>query len=604
MRSGDIIVLEHKTKWATVTLGAQVKALIEQRVKLMEIDVAALPKPQPTGTTERVGDYDTQIYLWSNLKSAAGTFWVAKNFPDFQAIKADLSRLRKIMNADGDAGNTPDISELPGMVVKTQWKVDKTVRGTIRLVSAREEPVNDSRFEIPAGYRITTNRPSSVPPQTDEDKDKRLNVSQRMRLGWNIETLVRAYEGAGHTNELWDAPAKRALFEFARRRSHVVETNEPCDLIIITNCNAALAAGCDDPFVRYVKDLHLINRGRNTTKALVPELTELADQIEASTYPPIRKFYIQLRATRAVWSDETNSWPIEKRLRTMAMTNLLKVLDDETTPPQEVSEACLEMLAVAEYNWSIYTNCYAAIKEPLFAKWRNSSAAWFVKGEVYIAFAWKARGSGYAKTVKGQGWEDFADNLAIAQTAFESAWHLSPRESRIPARMIEVGLGQSKGRQNMEAWFTIAMQLNPNDYEACQAKLRYLEPKWNGSTSEMMAFGLWCLHQKHFGGKVPLILVRAHETAAGYVPKAERANYWKRPDVWVEVKEAYTRYLELNPDDPDIRALFARDAYKCEAWDDLNHLITQLSSDDAPLFGGKEAFDKMLLAAKEHASSK
>ena len=30
----------------------------------------------------------------------------------------------------------------------------------------------------------------------------------------------------------------------------------------------------------------------------------------------------------------------------------------------------------------------------------------------------------------------------------------------------------------MELWFQRAMELNPNDYDACNYKLLYLEPKW------------------------------------------------------------------------------------------------------------------------------
>src|SRR5882724_6358651 len=61
-------------------------------------------------------------------------------------------------------------------------------------------------------------------------------------LQWNIQTLVGAYEQAGHTNPKWNQQAKHALTEFARLRSNVTETNESAPDIIASSCTSCVDA--------------------------------------------------------------------------------------------------------------------------------------------------------------------------------------------------------------------------------------------------------------------------------------------------------------------------------------------------------------------------
>ena len=65
----------------------------------------------------------------------------------------------------------------------------------------------------------------------------------------------------------------------------------------------------------------------------------------------------------------------------------------------------------------------------------------------------------------------------------------------------------------MELWFDRAMELDPNDYDACYYKLYYLEPKWYGSVKDMLDFGRECVDSKVWGGRVPLVLTDAHYAA-------------------------------------------------------------------------------------------
>src|SRR6185436_15731964 len=91
------------------------------------------------------------------------------------------------------------------------------------------------------------------------------------------------------------------------------------------------------------------------------------------------------------------------------------------------------------------------------------------------------RGSGYADTVSEDGWKQFSAHLAQAAESFEKAWKLSPDDPEIAVSMIQVELGEGKDRARMELWFDRAMTLDRNNYDACDQKRNYLEPKWHGS---------------------------------------------------------------------------------------------------------------------------
>jgi uncharacterized protein YqfA (UPF0365 family) len=55
--------------------------------------------------------------------------------------------------------------------------------------------------------------------------------------------------------------------------------------------------------------------------------------------------------------------------------------------------------------------------------------------------------------------------------------------------MLTVCLGLAPERAEMELWFDRAMAADPNNRDACKAKLYNLEPKWHGSAEEMVKFG-------------------------------------------------------------------------------------------------------------------
>ena len=153
----------------------------------------------------------------------------------------------------------------------------------------------------------------------------------------------------------------------------------------------------------------------------------------------------------------------------------------------------------------------------------------------------------------------------------------------------------------MERWFKNAMDLDPTNYEARMNKLQWLHPKWHGTAQDMLDFGEECLSNTN--GAVSLTLYDAHLELAKYqeqIKAGPAAEYWKRPEVWTDVKRAFERFFAMHPEEVGYRHNYALAAYKCEAWDDLRKQIPLLGEINYSYFGGKEAFEEMVRKAKQY----
>lgn len=420
------------------------------------------------------------------------------------------------------------------------------------------------------------------------------------RLKWNQATLLDAYEQFGRKNVKWDDKAREALSEFANARSGKALEPELRAELAGDYAQEAVALGCDDPMVRY---LYCRFASRNSSRPLdywQNEFRHTAKDMAGSGYSQIRKFYANDRAANVLWKNrDTNLWLEVVQFRRAAMSDLAGVLEDKSLPIEEVAEACAALLDTVGRNPKEVTDAYNMIEKPLFKNWPKAAAAYFVKGQFYYEFAWRARGGGYADKVSEQGWKPFKENLEVAEKAFNQAWALDPGDFRIPTEMIEMAVSQQKARPEMEQWFDRAMNLNTNNYSACLKKLRYLSPKWYGSPEEMTRFGRECVESPKWGGRVPLILVDAHWQLAQFLSPAQRRVYWQDTGVWTDIKNAYEKFFRLYPEvTGSYHAYYARYAAWAEHWETFNEQLPLIRDLDYEFFGGKAAFDKLVATAK------
>ena len=145
LNTGETITLMHSQKLFLKTPGTPMMKQTKPGGT-----ASKAPVPRATGQTQKVGDYDTELYTWSNDRNITGTVWVAKSFPDYARIRTDIAVLDKTAGADNDT--SPELSMLPGMMVRSQVTGGgQTI--IVALISAKEGPVDASLFGIPRDYK-------------------------------------------------------------------------------------------------------------------------------------------------------------------------------------------------------------------------------------------------------------------------------------------------------------------------------------------------------------------------------------------------------------------------------------------------------------------
>ena len=159
IKSGDTITLLHEKKIAIARSGAELKQAQEAKAggadPSKKVDP---PKPQPANRTERIGEYDADVYTLSQ-DDTTETLWIVNNFPHFPAIREDLLRLSQASAGGIHRAGTLDVATLPGMVVKRQ-KERGGKKMTITLTNVSQGAIEDSEFERPEDYKAVTPPPA------------------------------------------------------------------------------------------------------------------------------------------------------------------------------------------------------------------------------------------------------------------------------------------------------------------------------------------------------------------------------------------------------------------------------------------------------------
>jgi hypothetical protein len=424
-------------------------------------------------------------------------------------------------------------------------------------------------------------------------------------LAWNLKTTVGAYDTAGFTNVAWDYSARQCLNEFARVRGGALSPDEPWAGIIASNAITAVEGGCKDPMIDYLFIKFAMSQ-EHTKEEFSARMYKNSKNMYDSAYPVARKCYAQLRALEQLnFTYGTNSDFRTERfeLASLLLQSAPETLEDKTLPPKEAYELSDGVLYQMSGDKANYEFFYKTIEQPLFKNWPDSYAPWLVKGNYYVGRAWQERGGGYADSISKEAGEQFLKNMAEARKALERAWKLDPMHSEIAEDMLKVILAEG-GRDQMELWFNRAMDLNTNDYSACQQKLNFISPYWYGSNEAMLAFGRECVQSTKWGGRVPIILVDAHISINSMNDPARQTEYWKQPEVWADVESAYERVFDLNPNDTSLYQNYAWYAYHAEQWDKLHELIPRLGPANYAFFGGQQEFEKMVSLTRKHVNSK
>jgi hypothetical protein len=154
LKTRDSYTLLNVEKKYLFKFGSEVRFEMEEERKhthgTNEVD-APPALPVDTGKSEMVEGFPAEIYSWSGAAGLTQTLWVATNFPNADAIRAELAKVDRFNDSGPHRNRQPEVGRLPGMVVKTV----STFKGhvlTNTLVSVKLEPVDAALFEIPPGY--------------------------------------------------------------------------------------------------------------------------------------------------------------------------------------------------------------------------------------------------------------------------------------------------------------------------------------------------------------------------------------------------------------------------------------------------------------------
>jgi hypothetical protein len=162
--TGDVAILMHAQKTFTRINAAAARELLA-KVKKNEHEnngnQPTRPKLQQTGKKEKLLGYDAEEFIWE-FGEVKLTYWIAKDFPNATAI---LTVMKKMQTGAAllASGFMPDPMELPGLPLKTELTVSGKKSFTTTLVSVKEEPVDETEFDMPDDYKEVLPTPLHQP---------------------------------------------------------------------------------------------------------------------------------------------------------------------------------------------------------------------------------------------------------------------------------------------------------------------------------------------------------------------------------------------------------------------------------------------------------
>ncbi len=409
------------------------------------------------------------------------------------------------------------------------------------------------------------------------------------------ERLARAdYDAGGHTDARWDDAARAFLLLAIRRRFVWGPARDAVTAEARRQLQLAVDAGCDDPVVLACGGL-LAADTDGTPAADVQGWFDRADRAVTDRTPPWYRVIIDGRVLRArsagfrYQAGEAATVAMRARVDRMAL-EVRQVVRTRGIPADRAADAIENLRRAGEaYDLQVGSLCHWNADD-LAGRHPNDPAALYARGLTYVRWAWEAGDHQAEDADPVKATKDFKARLDLATKLLTHAWQVDPTDPGPPTEMLAVELARDEGRAVMETWFARAMAADPDHFDACQAKLKYLGPNAHGSAADALAFGRECVAGRNWRARLPIMLVDAHFAVAD--ASGDPAAYWLDPGVWADVTNVYSAHLRQYPGDDDLRGYYAKVAYKCHQWRVLRDQLKLLGDGLAPAgFGDATADD-------------
>ena len=363
-------------------------------------------------------------------------------------------------------------------------------------------------------------------------------------------TLLGDYERLSPKGQRWDADAREVLRLTAEGWNDRYRDLGTIDAAFLR----AERAGCNDPIASYaVARLFWGTAGFRHDK--------VAERMRDSSFHPAHRCLALIRASIFLGGRGDGEDARQSALKLVSVAAA-----DKDVPASILLEICEQLEESFRAVQKDRKFGFDKIEAELAKGRPESSILYTYRGTFLTRHAWDARGNDWANTVTGEGWRVMGQRLVAAEAALEKAWQLDSTNTDAARAMITVELGQGKGRDRMELWFRRAMTADPDNYDACKAKLYYLEPKWHGSPEAMLAFGQECLKTGNWKARIPLILSEAHEALAINHRPSPDAYFTTSPNIWKDIRAANEPYLKAYPKASYDRSRYTYFACRCEQW--------------------------------------
>lgn len=165
------------------------------------------------------------------------------------------------------------------------------------------------------------------------------------------------------------------------------------------------------------------------------------------------------------------------------------------------------------------------------------------RGRHAIKWAWDARGSGRAKTVKEDAWPVFHRRLVVGDADLARAAELDPDDPAPHAFSIWAAMGLSLGQQEVRRRYDQAAKREPFHTGAAYAMIQATARKWGGSHEAMFAFARDLSGRAPEGHSAHKVIALAHIEAWLDRSAEKQRTYFSQPAVKDEVRAAAARSI-------------------------------------------------------------
>jgi hypothetical protein len=441
----------------------------------------------------------------------------------------------------------------------------------------------------------------------------RLNnaLRARKRWDWYQKNLTEIFE-KNAVHKKWVVPARAAVQAAVRRWSINYMASSDEEQIVYRKGKKAMDLGCDEPLMCYIwaQSVWKLYYADSDMPWVAYQGSVAVRQMDndQSGYPPIIKLETDLIGAATL----ANVKPVSKEHR----TEIDRLIDeaksrfvDVLKSPDLFRPDMIYLFSLMEETSREVNGDRRLLPNSLFEQLKASrvdqSTVLTIQGNFNVNYAWDARGTGYANTVTENGAQLMAQRLERADTALEKAWQLDQTNSEAATEMLDVELGQGQGRDRMELWFNRAMTADPDNYEACAAKMNYLQPKWYGSGDEMLIFGRECFQAGNWDAGIPYMLARAHLDFAEYTNfdgnKGSPADYFRNnPQAWKDLEAVYEQWPKDRPLSNHKKYSLAQVAVWTNHWDVANRMLDETDEAMDYSIWGDDDFKKFVKEVRSH----